>query len=185
LGSKSERIAVSCLCAAAQQNDPFFFVRRRAAAKMPLFYVEGRMSVTNDHLNLPKRKHQKYGVDTLLHWALRHAIEDREAILQQHADGVRVFTHSERASATLLIQVFTARCGSERPLVANGEVMRMACQYAEKNRADFLAARNYEHGITKSLSLNEQYERLKQLRALHRKCWALKVLTQEKESLAR
>jgi hypothetical protein len=114
---------------------------------------------------------KKYGVDTLLRWALRHAIEDREEMLQQHADRVRVFTHAERANATLLIQVFTERCASERPLVANGEVMRMACRYAENNRTGFLAARLYEHGVTKSLSLCEQYERLEQLRALHHKRW--------------
>jgi hypothetical protein len=140
------------------------------------------MSVKNDHTNLPKRKYPKFGVDTLLRWALRHALEDREAILRQHADGVRVFTHTERASATLLIQVFTERCGSERPLVANGEVMRMACSYAERNRADFLAARTYEHGVTKSQSLCEQYERLEQLRALQRKRWGSPSSPQEPES---
>jgi hypothetical protein len=129
------------------------------------------MQIMNKQPEAPKRKHRKYSVDTLLRWALRHAIEDREALLHQYASGVRVLTHEERENARLLIQVFTERCGSERQLVANGAVMKMACEYAEKNRADFLAARNYQHGITKSLSLSEQFEQLQQLKALRSTRW--------------
>jgi hypothetical protein len=116
-------------------------------------------------------KSRQHGVDTLLRWALNHAIENREAFLARSVKSRGIDVLAERASAKLLIQVYTERRSAESVVAATGEIMRMACQYAEAHCTALLEARKYEHGITRSISLREQYERLEQLRSLHIKRW--------------
>jgi hypothetical protein len=117
------------------------------------------------------RQSRQHGVDTLLRWALNHAIEDREAFLARSVNARSADVLAERASAKLLIRVYTERSSAQSGVAAAGEIMRMACQYAETHCTALLEAKKYEHGITRSISLREQYERLQQLRALRIKRW--------------
>lgn len=114
---------------------------------------------------------RRISVDTVLRWAMRHAIDDREAFLQRSNDLDGVGVMFERESARRLIEMCTLRLWEKRPIAATGKPMRMICALADRQYSSMLKAKKYEHGTSKSGSLREHYEMLMHLRGLRWEQW--------------
>ncbi len=116
---------------------------------------------------------KRIAVDTLLRWAIRVAIEDRERFLQG-SEGLRgPVIEAERATAALQVTMFTKRTRSLAKVAAVGEVTRIACDIAVSATDEMLAHALFVEGATASAALNEKFTHVVQLKALIVKSWGM------------